>query len=93
MFRRFRQWVAGAEIQAMGKDLDVALDRAQDLAHRVEGLQLRLERLANRVNMRLNRAGARGGDDLQERDAEILEEIRRNQGAAPNGDDWPGWRM
>ena len=82
MIRRFRQWLAGAEIQAMARDLDALQDRFQDGAHRAEGLQLRLERLANRVNMRMNRAGI----GTEDRDAEILRELREQAGSAD--DDW-----
>lgn len=74
--------MAGAEVAALGRDLENLVDRCSDVAHRAEGLQLRLERLSNRVNMRLNRAGAARDDDG---DARILEEIRRTGG---NGQDF-----
>lgn len=83
MFRTFKRWVAGSEISALGEDVDKALDRIAAEAHRVEGLQLRLERLSNRVNMRMSRAGLRG-DDVAARDDEIMREIERARG---NGGD------
>lgn len=82
VFRTFKRWVAGAEISALGEDVDKALDRIAAEAHRVEGLQLRLERLSNRVNMRMSRAGLRG-DDVAARDDEIMREIAAARG---NGD-------
>lgn len=88
MFRRFRQWVAGTEISALAADLDKALDVNQAQAHRIEGLQLRLERLSNRVNMRLNRAGAPRDD---ERDEELMREMQQQRGRE---DEWgppPTW--
>lgn len=86
MLRKIRQWFAGAEITALGNDLEKVLDQVATAAHRVEGLQLRLERLSNRVNMRLTRAGAPGAREQDDRDQEILREIRQRSG---NGGEFP----
>lgn len=74
MLRKLRQWLAGSEIAALATDLEKATDQVQTHAHRIEGLQLRLERLSNRVNMRLNRAGYGRGVE-EEADRELMEEM------------------
>ena len=74
MFRRLRQWLlADPELTALARDIERNYDKAADALHRCEGLGLRMERLANRTNMRMNRAGAPRED---ERDAEIMDELK-----------------
>lgn len=76
MLRRFRQWLADSEIQALARDIEKQSDTIQTAAHRLEGLQLRLERLANRVNMRMTRAGL----PRERSDEDILDELRAARG-------------
>ena len=78
MFRTLRRWFADAEIRQLGSDLEKLSDYLQTSAHKLEGLQLRLERLSNRVNMRLNRAGVPRGGGNEPGDDEILDDIRRH---------------
>jgi hypothetical protein len=83
MFRTVRRWFSDVETRALSDDVQKWQDQVLSLAHKGEGLQLRIERLLNRVNMRMNRAGL---PREQERDVEILEEIRAST-QRPR-DDW-----
>lgn len=84
MLRTLRRWFSDSETRALHEEVRRAQDQVLSLAHKLEGLDLRIERLVNRVNVRMTRAGLPKGD----RD-EALEELQE-LGGAPRRDEWPG---
>lgn len=87
MFRRVRQWFAGPEVEALARDVATYRDKVEELAHKGEGLDLKLERLRNRVQMRLARAGVAVAPE-DARDAEIMREIEERSRGRGGEDDF-----
>jgi len=85
MLRTVRRWFSDAETKQLAEDIDRLVDRFQDLGHKLEGMQLRIERHLNKLQMREAR-GARGAqqrDGLSAEDRAILDDLRAQSGDEP----------
>lgn len=87
MLRTVRRWFTEAEVKKLGEEVDSLIERHQDYGHKIEGLSMRLERFLNRTSMR----ALRSERATEDRDREILDEIRArsgNGGQEPNPEEW-----
>jgi hypothetical protein len=83
MLRTVRRWFSDAETKQLAEDVDRLADRFQDIGHKLEGMQLRIERHLNKLQMREAR-GARGTrDGLSAEDRAILDDLRAQSGEEP----------
>lgn len=86
MLRTIKRWFSTEETKQLGDELEKLIDRHSDLGHKIEGMQLRLERHLNKLQMRDAR-GSRGGNSggLTEEEQEIVTRLRSGDLESPLG--------
>lgn len=86
MLRTIRRWFSTEETKQLGDDLDKLIDRHSDLGHKIEGMQLRIERHVNKLQMRDARAQRGGnGAGLSDEEQEIVNRLRSGDLESPLG--------
>lgn len=86
MLKWLRKRFSDAETQRLAEEVERAADQLSVLGHKVEGLELRLQRHLNKLQMRegrAKRANSPQGELLSEEEAAIIDDLRRR------GDDGP----
>lgn len=84
MLRTIKRWFSTSETQALSRDLDQLQEQFLTFGHRLEGMQLRVDRHLNKLHMRDARARR---PDLNEEDQAIIDDLwRRGALQDPRGE-------
>lgn len=81
MLRTLKRWFSTEEVKHLGTELDRLRELFSDLGHKLEGLEIKHDRLSNKYRMRDARElrHGRGGMQLGEEEREILADLRSGE--------------
>jgi hypothetical protein len=81
MFRTIKRWFSTEEVKQLGTELERLVDTFSDLGHKLEGLQLKHDRLTNKFRMQDARQQRRNGREtgLSEEEQAIVDDLRRGE--------------
>lgn len=92
MLRTVKRWFTTDEVKLLGTELDVLRERFSDLGHKLEGVELKHDRLTNKLRMQSARADRhpRGNGELSEEEEAIIDRLRAQDPGATRGDPFSG---